>query len=154
MKLRKYTLDELKEAIKTSVSVRQCLEKLNIIPAGGNYSTFHKAVKHFSLDTSHFTGQNHTGRTFPKRRQHISEYLVNKPTQSHSLRKYLIDAGVFTHICSSCKLSEWLSEPIPLELDHIDGCHSNNVLSNLRLLCPNCHAKTPTYRRGKKSLLK
>jgi len=36
--------------------------------------------------------------------------------------------------------------PIPLELDHIDGCRSNNQLQNLRLLCPNCHALTPTYR--------
>ncbi|MEO5692127.1 MAG: HNH endonuclease signature motif containing protein [Usitatibacter sp.] len=33
-----------------------------------------------------------------------------------------------------------------LELDHIDGDHLNNALCNLRLLCANCHAQTPTYR--------
>ena len=35
---------------------------------------------------------------------------------------------------------------IPLELDHIAGCRSNIQLTNLRLLCPNCQARTPTYR--------
>ena len=39
-----------------------------------------------------------------------------------------------------------MQDPIPLQLDHIDGCRSNNQLSNLSLLCPNCHALSPTDR--------
>ena len=35
---------------------------------------------------------------------------------------------------------------VPLEVDHIDGdCH-NNTPDNLIVLCPTCHALTPTYR--------
>ncbi len=34
---------------------------------------------------------------------------------------------------------------VPLVADHIDGNWRNNVESNLRLLCPNCDALTPTY---------
>lgn len=32
-----------------------------------------------------------------------------------------------------------------LTLDHIDGNHLNNTLSNFRILCANCHRKTDTY---------
>ncbi len=147
MKLFKYTLQELTDAVKTSVSVRQCLEKLNVAPAGGNYSTFHKAVKYFNIDTSHFTGMNLTGRKLPLRRRNINEYLTKNSTiQSNKLRKYLLDQKIFQPICSSCNLSNWINNAIPLELDHIDGNNTNNEIANLRLLCPNCHALTTTYR--------
>ena len=33
-----------------------------------------------------------------------------------------------------------------LEIDHIDGDHTNNSYDNLRVLCPNCHALTPNFR--------
>lgn len=47
----------------------------------------------------------------------------------------------------------WMGKKISLELDHIDGNNKNNLISNLRYLCPNCHALTPTY-RGKNKALK
>jgi 5-methylcytosine-specific restriction endonuclease McrA len=50
------------------------------------------------------------------------------------------------HQCECCKNTEWNNQSIPLEIDHIDGNHQNNVLENVRLLCPNCHAQTPTYK--------
>lgn len=46
--------------------------------------------------------------------------------------------------CERCNNTHWLDEEIPLELDHIDGNAGNNLPINLRLLCPNCHAMTPT----------
>ena len=32
------------------------------------------------------------------------------------------------------------------EIHHIDGNRTNHSLVNLRMLCPNCHAQTETYR--------
>lgn len=48
--------------------------------------------------------------------------------------------------CEMCGISEWLGKPITLELDHIDGDSSNPSRKNLRLLCPNCHSQTSTFR--------
>jgi len=33
----------------------------------------------------------------------------------------------------------------PIQLEHIDGNYENNTLSNLKLLCPNCHSLTITF---------
>ena len=57
MKLNKYSLEQLKAAIKTSTSMRQVLIKVNVAPYGGNYDALRKALNHFGLDTSHFSGQ-------------------------------------------------------------------------------------------------
>jgi len=52
--------------------------------------------------------------------------------------------------CSICGVSEWQGSKIPLEVDHIDGNAGNNLPSNVRLLCPNCHSITPTWKARNK----
>lgn len=47
--------------------------------------------------------------------------------------------------CGWCEVNE-KSGNVPIELEHIDGNSGNNILDNLKLLCPNCHSLTPTYK--------
>jgi 5-methylcytosine-specific restriction endonuclease McrA len=147
MKLRKYDQAQLREAVKNSTSLRQVLAALGVAPYGGNYEVLRRAIRHFGLDTSHFTGQRwNKGKTVgPK--QPLQRFLNNEiRIASFKLKNRLLSEGILTPRCSSCGRTKWLKQPIPLELDHVNGNHSDNRLLNLRLLCPNCHALTPTYR--------
>jgi hypothetical protein len=140
--------DQYREAIRQSRSIAGALRLLGVVPEGGNYRVLDRAIRRLDLDTSHFTGQSWSrGATVPYRRRPIEDYLSNRyPIQSDRLRRRLINEGILERRCSGCKLDTWMDQPIPLELDHIDGNHQNNAPANLRLLCPNCHSLTPTFR--------
>lgn len=142
----RHTIEELQSAAKDSLSIREMLMKLGIASQGGNYKTLYKRIEANGIDISHFTGQGHNkGKTYIK--THITDYLSNNiEISSFRLKNRLLKEGLLDRKCSCCGLSEWLGNPIPIELDHIDGNHANNNLTNLRLLCPNCHAMTDTYR--------
>ena len=62
-----------------------------------------------------------------------------------SFKKRLIREGMLKLKCSECGIRKWRGVPAPLQLDHVDGNRLNNMISNIRLLCPNCHALTPTF---------
>lgn len=67
---------------------------------------------------------------------------------SSKIKKFILDEREYK--CESCENTYWLDQKIPLELEHIDGNSENNDPSNLKLLCPNCHALTPTYKAKNK----
>lgn len=148
MNLRhKYSEKQLRDAIDSSYSYRQVLIKLDIVPAGGNYQTLKKRISNLEIDISHFKDKGWSKGLHRGPKRDIQEYLSNKfPIQSYKLKKRLLLENYFDYKCYSCNLEEWLNNPIPLELEHINGNHTDNSLCNLTLLCPNCHAQTSTYR--------
>ena len=80
-------------------------------------------------------------------KMNLEEYLrYSQDIQSNKVRKKLLEDGYKIHQCENCGNTEWLGQPIPLELHHKDGNKKNNTLENFELLCPNCHALTDTYR--------
>jgi hypothetical protein len=153
MKLKKYTENQLCEAIKISYSYRETLIKLNVSAAGGNYSILKKAIKCLDLDISHFTHQGWSkGKKISNRYVSFNAYIQTSTSiQSYKAKNKLLREKILEYICSNCNLTEWLDGPMPLELDHINGDRNDYRLENLRLLCPNCHALTSTYRGKNKT---
>ena len=140
---------EFEKAAKSSYSMAGMCRFLNLVPSGGNYRIIRNAIAKYQIDVSHFTGQGcNVGLKFkPFISKPIEEILVENSTyQSFKLKKRLIAEGIKLCICESCGLEEWLGVQIPLELHHINGDNRDNRLENIRLLCPNCHALTETYR--------
>jgi len=144
MDIRDTTDAQFREAATKSISIAGMLRYLGHRETSTTkYRVAKRKIKKLSIDVTHHLGQAHgQGRIVP-----LEDYLSNKRNIiSSTLRTKLLKTGLFQHRCCSCGLSWWKSSPVPLELHHIDGNHMNNNLKNLTLLCPNCHALTPTYK--------
>ncbi len=154
MKKRRYTDKQLEEAVAGSYTIRAVLDKIGLTPAGGNYEMIQKRIRELGLDTSHFLGQAVLrGKTHKYNTRILDKVLVHEKVENTwRLKSRLLREGLKEHRCECCKASEWMSEPIPLELHHRDGDRTNNSLSNIELLCPNCHALTDNYRGSKKKV--
>lgn len=136
---KRYTNEDICAAALKVHSLTALLNELGLVQAGGNYNTIRKKLQELKIDTSHWTGQ---GWNKNKQLKDWSEY--NRATY---LKPHLIkERG---HVCEKCKLPEWLNTIITLEIHHINGDRTNNVLKNLQLLCPNCHSQTENWRKSK-----
>lgn len=132
-------------AIKNSKLRSEVLKILNA-NNHGYYRTLEFYIKKYNIDTSHFL----TGK---EKSQYIGSKLNHKKKELNSyckldgktLKKKLTRDYNVNYECSICKLNSWLDKPISLQLDHIDGNPFNNLIENLRLLCPNCHSQTSNF---------
>jgi len=146
----RHTERRLRELVRKSSSMVEVVRHLGISPVGGNQTHIARRVAALGIDTSHFAQPRPQG---PKRS--LDDRLVLGTPEdgrlaSARLKKYLIRAGE-SEECALCGTGTvWNGSPLRLEVDHTNGKWWDNRPENLRLLCPNCHATTDTFRGRKR----
>jgi hypothetical protein len=119
------------------------------------FKKIQKLITDYNIDTTHFK------YSYPKK---LEEYLIDgkKLTNNSIIKQKLIKKGLLENKCKRCNKKGGMqnlpkmrgfSNFLVLQLDHIDGNPNNNLLNNLRLLCPCCHSMTDTF-SGKKRIKK
>jgi HNH endonuclease len=145
---RSWSDEDLILAHKNARSISAILRQLVLQPTGGNYEFIYSHMERLGLDRPDPRDAQAWSKGQVLGSKHpIEYYLVSgRRCGSDHLRRRILKEGLKPHKCESCGLTEWMGKRIPLELDHIDGDRANNLWANLRLLCPNCHSQTDTYR--------
>jgi hypothetical protein len=150
MKPRLWTIKKLRQEARTARSYRDLLIRLGLKPAGGNYAQILKALKTYKINLPRYKGAgwNRGLRGLGIPRLTMAEILKPHSTyQSFKLKKRLFADGLKRARCENCGWAKQSRDGrIPLELDHRNGDRYDNRLSNLRILCPNCHSLQPTHR--------
>ena len=104
--------------------VKERMEKLNLF---------------FTKRNPMYYSQDNTALPLEKILIKDSEYNRTK------LKARLVKEGLKEYKCECCGISEWNGKTLTLQLHHINGIHNDNRLSNLQLLCPNCHSQTENF---------
>jgi hypothetical protein len=152
----RWTREVLEPAVAASSNMYEVLRYLGLAAVGGYHTHISRRVRQLGIDTSHFVRRpKPTGRRRPRGPHELLVRIddeTGRRVPGERLKRALITAGR-SEVCDDCGIApEWRGLPLPLEVDHLDGDWRNNLPANLRLLCPNCHSATDTYRgRNKRS---
>jgi hypothetical protein len=145
MYMEKISDDEVLQAIHESKTMSQACSKLSM-----SFSTFKRRAISLGVYNPNRGGK---GTSKPSKRKISTADILDgmyPHYQTFKLKLRLIDEGYLENECLECGISEWNGKFLPLELDHIDGNPTNHDIKNLRMLCPNCHSQTETFRAKNK----
>lgn len=149
--------DTLEAIVRKSISVAAVLTELGLPPDGRCHREMSRRIRELSLDTSHFQGvgwaRGFTKQTHPsledgaRKRRFTNEqvFVENGPLITGPRLVDRLLAMGWPYRCSCCGIVDWCGKRLVLHVDHINGINNDHRLSNLRLLCPNCHSQTETY---------
>ena len=142
-KWENYTKETLEDFVKNSTSINQVGVKCGYAEGSGSGAkAIREMIALYDFDTSHFFELNGV----PHNKGIFDYDRFQKGTAIKSANMLDAIINLKGHKCECCGNTEWRGQLIPLEVHHLDGDNLNNVLDNLQLLCPNCHAQTDNYR--------
>lgn len=138
-KWEKYSVEEIQQIVKESYSYAELKRKLGYSGKAQSNVSVKEMISELNLDINHFTGQGWNKNNFDYNR-----FQYGKKIKSHEMLNAIV--SLRGRYCEVCGREKWNDQEIPLEVHHIDGDSLNNLLDNLQLICPNCHALTKNWR--------
>ena len=137
-RILKLDLQVFRTIVEDSFSFNEILMKLNYSNKTMGYKVVKQRIIDENIDISHFKKRN------PKKTD-IKDYLIKDSRLDSYIKKKLIDE-ILGPKCVECGCGKiWNNKKLILQIDHINGCPSDNRLENLRVLCPNCHSQTDNF---------
>ena len=137
--IKDWTKEQLEKIVAKCYSISDCLRMMGYGTNGENPKKLNMLIDRYGIDTSHFRRK----RGYKKK---TNKQVFRKGSLvSQSTLRTRFREVCEKYECYVCGMPpEWNGKPLTLMLDHIDGCHENNELSNLRWVCPNCNSQLPT----------
>lgn len=128
------------EAVRLAMSAGDTTIRRIAERAGVNRHFVKTALAELGFD---FNQLRPTGKRGPEP-EHI--FTIAPKRRNAPVLAYIRRHDILPDSCAMCGIGpEWNGQPLKLQLDHIDGNACNNLLGNLRILCPNCHTQTDTF---------
>lgn len=145
---------EFIKLINNSSSTADVLRSLDYSVKGNSWAYKIVAERMDKLNISFGKKINYTNNSIKK--LPLEKILTEDSEYNRTkLKDRLVSEGIKEYKCECCGLSEWMNRPISLQLHHLNGIHNDNRLSNLQLLCPNCHSQTENFgTKGKGMVIK
>ena len=145
--LNQYSKDELAHIVSISNSWKNLAKNLGYNCNSSDLkSQIQKRVFELEIDVSHFKST----RSGQVERTEDNVFIKNSTASQNTLRMWYKRGNYTEYKCSICGQEPfWNGKEMTLILDHIDGDNTNDELSNLRWVCPNCNIQLPTTNRRK-----
>ena len=143
----KYSKELLEENVKDCYSFAELCRRLGLKPAGSNPKTVRTKMDEFGVDYSHFTGQRWNKNTDNPiyRERYLPKLCEHSSLSSSNVKNLVYKLKLKENKCEKCGITEWMGGPLIMQLHHINGINNDHRLSNLQMLCPNCHSQTENY---------
>lgn len=140
--LEKYSDEDFSKIVANSHSISEILIKLGYsCSSGGNHLKIKERIENLHLSTEHF----YLTSKGSKRRTKEDVFVKDSTASQKTLREWFKKGNYSEYKCAICgQEANWQGKDLTLILDHIDGNNHNDVIENLRWVCPNCNQQLST----------
>lgn len=155
--LDNFSKEELREAVNKFDTWREIISYLGIKDTHNKYVPYLKqrldfyGIDYSSLYLNPIQRKGYSRNQYTKYKDE-EIFVKNSKVSLSTVRRAFKKRKDIIYKCAICDMPPiWQGKPLVLTMDHIDGDTTNNELSNLRWICPNCDRQLDTYAGRNKS---